>query len=156
MAGITDYIVREQCGTGRLGDYVLEQYRIAQQAKTNAAIARKIAENCEKTRSYSDTLIKIMSNNERSTGIDPVDGTRSTDFVYRKISKAVERARNPHHPNPYWGLAGIISDHVIKLQIKMENRTMTREEYRHLERTSINNLLKEWSEEINARLSRTA
>jgi hypothetical protein len=115
-----------------------------------------ITEHIKEINSLSDVEAMIHNSNERSTGVDPVDGTKSTDPVYRKISKAARFAHDPAYSNPYWTFAGLMQDIVTDLQIKMEERKMSKPEYQHLKRTSMKNLLEEWVEQIRASLRKTA
>jgi len=138
---------------GPRGDYVpaiLPEFAIGVDP-----IKRIVLENIQRIKSYSDIALVILNNNERISGVDPVDGTRATDPVYRKISKAAKLAYNTDYIQRR-GIAGIMADYVTQLQVKIEERKMTQEEYSHLYRTSMRELLLEWAGQIEERLKKTA
>jgi hypothetical protein len=140
----------------RIQDY---ERSLAQKIEKMAMVEKQasiISSHLEETMAHSDDYIRILSSNERSTALDPVHGTKSSDPVYRKISRAAEYAHNARGSNPYWGIAGIIQDEVTQIQVRMEKRQMTGEEYNHLSRTSMKALLAEWSEQIELRMKKSA
>lgn len=137
---------------GRIDDYLQKQRKIISDAKSNYEVGMRVQYNLAKLYFYSDDQLRIHSSNDRNNSTNPIEGISSLDFVYRKISKAVSLARK-FDPN---GIAGIITDHVNDLQIKLEERRMGREEYRYLQNTSTKDLVAEWSNEILSRLGKVA
>lgn len=141
--------------TLEIQNYVAEQYKNSASTRKRALLATRIQRNVQLTKSLSDANLRIYNIGDRSTATDPVDGTKCSDPVYRKISKAQEFAWNPDYSNPYHSLCGIIADEVDKLQVKLENRKMTQQEYQHLLKIPMKGLLNEWSEQIRARLKKS-
>ncbi len=79
----------------------------------------------------SDNQLRIHNGYERITAINRIDGRRSLDPVYRKISEA---SYSPNHRIT-------ILDYVQDLQMKMEARQMTEAEYNQLNDASPERLL---------------
>ncbi len=140
---------------GRIRDYLDKQIESVQKSERNIRLGKIIFNNLERLNSMSDTELRIYNSNERNSEVCPVDGTRSLDSVYRKISKAA-RFHDPDYSDPFWDIAGIIHDHVAQLQIKIEERRMSKPEYNYLYRTSMKKLLIEWSKQIRNQLERVA
>ena len=86
----------------------------------------------------SDARLRIRNSNRRITGINPVDGTKATDPVYRKISKIEIEYRSPAY----------FSFFLEELKTKMERRKMGEEEYMHILETPENKLIEEWEAKI--------
>jgi hypothetical protein len=128
----------------------------------NSEVARKrinwlnFKNNLEQLKAYTDTRLQIHNSNESGRCVDPVDGTRAKDPVYRKISRAMKYAHRSDYSNPYWSIAGSIHAKVNDLQIKLERREMKKPEYDYLKNSSVKKLLEDWSVEINIRLSKSS
>jgi len=130
---------------GRIEDYIFKQKQIIDLSKGRKAVAEIIAENLKEFKSAKDFRLRIQnihgSQRDESRVTYPVHGDKSPDPVYRKLSKAIKYV----HHNRCSG-EGILAEYINQLQIKMENRKMREEEYSYLEKTSMKQLIFEFSD----------
>jgi hypothetical protein len=82
--------------------------------------------------------------------LNPAYEEEISDPVYRKINKALNYSYDPKSTNPYYPFAGLISDYVNEIQIRIERREMREDEYNYLNESSVDKLLSEWSKEIKS------
>lgn len=137
----------------RFVKYIHRKYDASERASRNANLAKRIAENIKKTRSYTDGELRIsniisyvIAAGKGAT--NPVAPIASIDPVYRKIAQ-VEQRSNRSCSGPHYMYNAYIQNHADRLRMNLENRKMGEEEYTHLLKTSIDTLLDEWCEKFS-------
>ena len=121
-----------------------EQYQDVPFPEVSESLKRIVASNMESLMGYSDKALLILTNNER-IGLDPIKGAKNPDPVYRKLSRA---SKLIHTDRQYWTLEPMLDKYANNLQIAMEHRTMTQEQYKHIHDAPIRELIGEWSDDI--------
>ncbi|MBX4212415.1 hypothetical protein KW787_03115 [Candidatus Pacearchaeota archaeon] len=144
----TDYL-ENQCN-------ILKE--IEEKVNVRVKIAYKIAQKIESIMDSTDWDLRrgilqhedyLKVEDEKRATFDVVDGTRSIDPVYRKLSKIQKLLRSEqryHNDAPF-------VDREINEQIKirMERREMKEEEYKHYLKNSILDLTNEFIEKYGAK-----
>ena len=131
--------------------YILKQQKRAKEltqeleaVNRREELATRIYNNYVSRLVMSDDQLRIHNGYERITAINRIDGRRSLDPVYQKISEA--SYSDKHRIT--------ILDYVQDLQIKMEARQMTEAEYNQLNDASPEILLEMLLEGAEARYRR--
>lgn len=135
---------------GGLHKAIYRHEKAIEKAEIKIKQATKVYENIESTNGVSDTELRLHNLCEigyETEKLNPVYGTKSSDPVYRKISK-MSKLCGQVPIVMHWGVDGIIRQKVVDLQYKIESRKMPEEEYLHIHKSSIPKLFEEWVEQI--------
>ena len=117
------------------------------QRETSVMKARRIEENRNFMNSLSENQSRILYANRRM-GLISLRVTGCSDPVYDKLNRLAKRAWSSSYDNPYWSISHRTAEMVNTLQQKIEERTIEEKEYTHILRSTIDELLKEWAQEI--------
>lgn len=93
-----------------------------------------------------DSQALIIENNKR-LNLDPINGAKSCDPVYRKLTKLINYIGELGYMHPYAGLEGSLREKANQLQTHIENRTMQEQTYSYLLKTSRKDILDYWAAE---------
>jgi len=125
----------------KLKKYISAQGDAIETAQRREDFSSNLLEKLQELNVDSDTQLRIHN---FTSGITyPVNGTKSPDPVYSKLSEFKEMVHRERV-----SYEGIIADLINNWQIKMESRKMTERDYNYFLTNSYNKLLSNWIEDI--------
>ena len=133
----------------------MKQSSIRARAGHNQETAKNILKNLEELNEYPNERVRIQDDVLASYVTNPVEGEKSPDSVYRKLS----RARRWSHKKPrfsFTGLEGALDDIFNNLQTEMENRTMNEETYNYILKTPTEELILEKINYLNTKYNKVS
>lgn len=133
-------------------EYMLKAYEFrlehgrtlpSKQLSRREVIAGRIKYNLRETKKPSDIELKINSANERNN-LNVVYFKKATDPLYRKLSKLIGEANDYRFSeSPHWNKRVSIRVQLEDFRENIENRSMNRETYSWLLKTSAKEILEE-------------